>query len=425
MQNNNFDILSQTLEQFVKDLGSNYNVVRLEGNRDGNPIECFIIEVNGQNYIQIDSFSFIAFFNLFPSTKYQSPVYHCFPNKTGKYILTREGETIINYNEFSVNKLIEKTFGNINQQLENRDKVVNVLNEYMDGYVLPGQIGYDVNDQTFHFLDWNKKEGNEYLFFSNYFRSLRDWNIHLYNRDDHYIAKYTSLDTALMILNSKKMRMMSVTAMNDKMEIGHLYANLTNKESAYLNNKTLLNIARKRYITSFTTKIDDLTMWRLYGNNGNGVCLLFQEPFDDNYFFPVDYLGKKSTIVEKAKKICEEIKKQGYNFTFKSLETVWQYFLKPSGFKDEKELRYLRIENSDPDGYSLASNGIISGYKDFFLVEDEHQKEEVFPASLVGIILGPNMSNAEINRFQLEALAHEKCKFLLEGVVKSSIDYYI
>ena len=87
MQNNNFDILSQTLEQFVKDLGSNYNVVRLEGNRDGNPIECFIIEVNGQNYIQVDSISFIAFFNLFPSTKYQSPVYHCFPNKTGKYPL--------------------------------------------------------------------------------------------------------------------------------------------------------------------------------------------------------------------------------------------------------------------------------------------------------------------------------------------------
>lgn len=425
MYNTIYNNICNTLEQFVKDIGSNYSVVRLKGTHNDNPIECFIIDVNGQNYLQVDSAPFITFFNLFPQTKYQTPVYHCYPDENKKYKLTREEISIINYNDFSVNELLEKTFGNIKQQLENRAKVVSILNEYMDGYVPPEQIGYDVNEQAFYFLDWNKKNGREYLFFSKYFRGLRERNNHLNNRYDHYIAKYTSLETALMMLNSNKMRMMSVTAMNDKMEIGHLFGNLTKDESAYLNDKTLLSFARKRYITSFTTKIDDLTMWRLYGDNGNGVCLLFQEPLDDNYFFPVDYLGKKSTIVEKTKKICEEIMKQGYKFTFKSLETVWQYFLKPTGFKDEKELRYLRIEKSHPDGYSLASNGIISGYKDFPLTEDCHQKEEVFPASLVGIILGPNMSNAEINRFQLEALAHDKCIFLLQGVVKSNIDYYI
>ena len=78
-----------------------------------------------------------------------------------------------------------------------------------------------------------------------------------------------------MMLNSGKIRMMSVTAMNDKMEIGHLYGNLSCEESAYLEDKTKIHYARQRYITSFTNKIDDLTMWRLYGDNGKGGCLVF------------------------------------------------------------------------------------------------------------------------------------------------------
>lgn len=70
----------------------------------------------------------------------------------------------------------------------------------------------------------------------------------------------------------------------------------------------------------------------------------------------------------KTKKICDEMEKVGFKFSFKSLETVWQFFLKPIGFSDEAELRYLRIDNTTPDGYLVASNGIISGYKDLTLV---------------------------------------------------------
>lgn len=90
-----------------------------------------------------------------------------------------------------------------------------------------------------------------------------------------HIAKYTSLETAAMILKSGKVRMMSVTAMNDKTEIGHLFSDINKNESEYLENKTKISFAQHRYITSFTNKIDDLTMWRLYGDNGNGVCLIF------------------------------------------------------------------------------------------------------------------------------------------------------
>ena len=165
-------------------------------------------------------------------------------------------------------------------------------------------------------------------------------------------------------------------------------------------------------------------MWRLYGDNGKGVCLIFSEPNDCNYYFPVDYSGMNSKICLSVRRICKELSKQGVHFTFKSLKNIWQYFLKPEGFSDEQELRYLRIDKSEPDGYSLASNGVISTYKDYSLM-DEKQPDNIFPARLQGIILGPNMNNVEINKFQLEALAAEKGLFLFKGVQNSSINYYL
>ena len=73
----------------------------------------------------------------------------------------------------------------------------------------------------------------------------------------------------------------------------------------------------------------------------------------------------------------------------------------------------------------LASNGMISSYKDFSLTLEKDNPESEFPASLQGIILGPNIKNVEINQLQLEALAFEKGLPLLMGVRQSSINYYL
>lgn len=420
-----FDKICESLKDFVKECGCDYNIIPLEGTKKDETTKCLIVDVNGQNYLQVDSAPCILWFNLFPQTKYQRPKFHCFPDTDGNYMLVGKEITNVEKSDFTISILLQNVFGDIKQRFEDRPKVAEILNKHIKGYVFPEQIGYDICEKSYYLLDWDKDFGGEFLFFSNYFRSLRKRKIHSLTHYDHYIAKYTSLETALMMLNSKKMRMMSVTAMNDRMEIGHLYGKISNDKSAYLDNKTIINFARKRYITSFTSKIDDLTMWRLYGDNGKGVCLLFHEPFESGYFYPVDYLGDKSAILKESNKICEELKKHGFCFTFKSLQTIWQYFLKPSGFSDENELRYLRIDNNKPDGYSLASNDIISTYRDLLLIEEEGQEGNTFPAHLVGIILGPNVKNVEINKLQLEALAFEKGLAFIEGVVSSNIDYYI
>lgn len=425
MDNVFFSEICNVLTKHINDWGENYRIVSLEGQIDGDPIKCIIVEVNGQNYLQVDSAQFISFHELFPRTKYQKAIFNCSPNKNGQYILFKNGKKVLCEKIFSCKVLLTTVFGDIENKLQDRQKIVKLLGKLMNRCILPDELGYDVSNQTYHFIDWNKTRGTEYLWFCNYFRNLKKIVDKPFPYDNWHVAKYTSLDTALKVLNSGKMRMMSVTAMNDKLEIGHLYGELQIEDSADLENKTKVHYARQRYITSFTDKIDDLTMWRLYGDNAKGVCLVFSEPYEYDYYLPIDYSGVNSKICIKAKMICEELAKHGINFTFKSLESIWQYFLKPKGFSDEQELRCLKIDNSKPDGYSLASNGVISSYKDYSLTKDDEDPNNNFPARLQGIILGPNMKNVEINKYQLEALAFEKGLPLLMGVQCSSINYYL
>lgn len=337
----------------------------------------------------------------------------------------KNNEVVVDQKVFKSDEIVKIVFGDIKAKFSNIPKVAELLSKIMPRPISPKEVGYDVNEQTYFINDWDALNGIESLFFLSYFRDL----FHVIRKKaivpKQYmmscVAKYTSLETAVKILNSGKMRMMSVTAMNDKKEIGHLFSEINKKESEYLENKTKIQLARHRYITSFTNKIDDLTMWRLYGDDGNGVCLVFSEPYECRYFLPVEYLRSKSGLFKKVNCIYEELLRNGYKFTFKSLEIIWQYFFKPIGFSTEQELRYLNIDNTAPDGYSIASNGVISGYKDLSLNSDVGQ----FPASLQGIILGPNMKNSEVNKFQLESLAEEKGIPLVFGIEYSSIDYYI
>lgn len=425
MDSNAFTEIFDALTNLIADLDDNYCIIPLEGNVNGKPINSFIVAVSGQSYLQVDSAQFISFYELFPRTKYQKAIYHCSPDKDGQYALFKKGKKEIRQDDFSIDSLITEVFGDIKNKLQNKQEVAEHLGELINRYILPDELGYDIYSQTYFFQDWNETRGIEYLWFRNYFSDLKIIIEKPNPFNPWHVAKYISFDTALMILNSGKMRMMSVTAMNDKLEIGHLYGMHTEDPDS-LENKTIVHNARQRYITSFTNKIDDLTMWRLYGDNGKGVCLVFSEPNECSYYLPIDYSGKNSKIYLKSKTICEELlNKHGIKFTFKSLESTWQYFLKPEGFSTEQEMRYLRIDTSKPDGYILASNGVISSYKDFPLTLDKDTPESVFPASLQGIILGPNIKNVEINKLQLEALAYEKGLALLMGVRPSSIDYYL
>lgn len=50
-------------------------MILFEGHIDGNTVKSVIVEVSGQNYLQVDSAQFIPYFELFPRNQYQKAIY--------------------------------------------------------------------------------------------------------------------------------------------------------------------------------------------------------------------------------------------------------------------------------------------------------------------------------------------------------------
>ena len=238
MESNLFSNICKSLADLIKNWGDNYRIIEFEGHKEGTSVKSIIVEVSGQNYLQVDSAPFISQFELSPQSKRQIAIYHCSPYEDGLYSLYKDRKEIISKSEFSYEALIHEVFGDIDSKLQKKQEVAELLGDLMDCCILPSRLAFDVYNQSYRFLDWDETSGVEYLWFSNYFHELKTFDEKPSPFENYYVAKYTSLETALMMLNSKKMRMMSVTAMNDKLEIGHLYGKLCNEDSTYIEDKT-------------------------------------------------------------------------------------------------------------------------------------------------------------------------------------------
>ena len=85
------------------------------------------------------------------------------------------------------------------------------------------------------------------------------------------IAKYTTLDTLVNVLESRKIRMNSIVSMNDKTETGFLEEYIRNYEEDFDEERNKYLFADKEFITSFTTRIG----WFI--NRDNGILTPFIE----------------------------------------------------------------------------------------------------------------------------------------------------
>lgn len=127
------------------------------------------------------------------------------------------------------------------------------------------------------------------------------------------IAKYTTLDTLVAVLQSGKMRMNSIVSMNDKTEIGFLEEYIRNYKEDFDEECDKYLFADKEFITSFTTRIDDLDMWRLYGDNARGVCMVFERiNKDSDELFNISYIAEKSDVLEKIAKLQDALKNNSH-----------------------------------------------------------------------------------------------------------------
>lgn len=226
------------------------------------------------------------------------------------------------------------------------------------------------------------------------------------------IYRYISFSYFFEMLKENKFSVNCIVSMNDKTEIDSIekYMEYSQVNDSLFKESKIQN-ANKRFISCFSSRGDDLTLWRLYTDNAKGVCLEYsikdKSHLTNSYIKRVRYAENDSetqgidehksiSVLRKVKfYLREELKT---TFRIRSLY-IWKQFFKPSAFSDESEIRLLmynknnnflkkwRIDNS---------SGIITSFIEFKLFD------EALPIRLKRVILGPKVPESEINKVQVE-----------------------
>lgn len=220
------------------------------------------------------------------------------------------------------------------------------------------------------------------------------------NKSITEFCRYTSLDSLIRMLNDGTYQMCGIVGMNDKSEVYYFNKKYLPKKQ----NSMSFDDCNKIYLSSGTSLKDNLTMWRLYGDDGKGVCLVFEvKPSIDFYIAKVDY-EKEDKSHENVKLIKVLI---GKGFKFEGLN-VWKHFFKPHDYSVEKEIRLMFYEHSDSSSTDdkdknkkewIKANGssIVIPVKRFDMLEE-------FPLTLKAIILGPKINEPDLNKVQIESM---------------------
>lgn len=131
-------------------------------------------------------------------------------------------------------------------------------------------------------------------------------------KNDKLIGHYTRMQNLKYLISDDekfgKLRMYNASYMNDPLEGKTLLDFLS------VNDHMQQELSSKIYLSCFTTAIDELPMWSMYGDDGQGCCLILSEKYFDytdefvsdelmlqpdnnstnNYLYRVCYLSDKS-----------------------------------------------------------------------------------------------------------------------------------
>lgn len=217
------------------------------------------------------------------------------------------------------------------------------------------------------------------------------------------VVRYTSLDSFFQMINNLSFRMNALSGMNDKTEGG----NLTFEGDSWWSQER--NVQNTSLIVSFSESCleDDLTQWRLYGDNAKGICCVFdvdESKLGDD--FVLQYVIYGDSLLKKLDELQKRLKK--INELFSLDLTQLKCFVKPKDFKVEKEVRLLRNEDSRNLNWLIANGtSIVNAYIDIEMKR--------MPLKLSKVILGPNMPNQEVNKLQIQ--------YMLVQMVYKDYDY--
>ena len=242
---------------------------------------------------------------------------------------------------------------------------------------------------------------------------------------EQFVVKYTTMSTLFEILKSGKSRLNSIISMNDKTEVSFL-SDLTKNYDEPTETAEIATIrANSTHIISFSTNTDNLDMWRWYGDDGKGVCLVFERDVEkDEDVMSVAYVDAAlQKHIAKVRRFLGDLKKEGVNFRFHLLED-YRHYIKPKEYRSEGECRVI-VKTGHHDGWFVHSeNGIMTPYIDAKLVNMVNcEREGVFPYRLSKVILGPKFKEGGINKTQIRMMCLERGWWDVE-IVGSEIKSY-
>jgi hypothetical protein len=240
-----------------------------------------------------------------------------------------------------------------------------------------------------------------------FFRTLLNNNV------SETVYRYCSFSRSFQILNDNEIAMQGLPGMNDTTEPNYVdnYLNSSSDDVWEMSDESRAAINR-RFILSCTTLRDSLLPWRLYGDDGKGVCIELEAKENLRtskkfYLGSVKYADGNGTHfeLELLKKIIERIRQE---FTLEIrfvLLYVWRHFFKPHAYEYEKEVRLLYIHSLE-DGKKMwliaQPFEIINPFFVFKL------NEAPFPLRVAEIILGPKKAEVKLNISQLTQMFKNK-----------------
>lgn len=242
---------------------------------------------------------------------------------------------------------------------------------------------------------------------------------------EQFVGKYTTTSTLFEIMKSGKIRLNSIISMNDKTETSFL-TELTRNYDEPTETAELATIrANATHIVSFSSNTDNLDMWRWYGDDGKGVCLVFERDVEnDEELMTVSYVDAKlQKKIDLVRRFLDELKKENVDLRFHQFED-YRHFIKPIEYKPESECRMI-VKTGRHDGWFIHSeNGIMTPYIEARLVDTVNcEKEGVFPYRLSKVILGPKFREESINKTQIRMMCLKRGWYDIE-IVESEIKSY-
>lgn len=221
------------------------------------------------------------------------------------------------------------------------------------------------------------------------------------------VCRYTSFNSTIRMIREKKISLCSIVCMNDKSECYYVDQYLFNRQPQPLSElpyDTVKQLNTNFILSCSEIKMrDDLTMWRMYGCEATGVCMVLsvdKSIFKNDFILaPVSYArsnGKHPELDFINNLLHAELKH--FRVSLRTLD-VWKHFFKPAEYASENEIRLLNV-NKKLSSYKWVQTGdpILTPVVEFDI---DNGKQCLFPLLLEELMLGPKCKEKETNNPQL------------------------